>query len=179
VGRKEVTPVLGSSRPKASKALASGPTSIPNAPFICRSMNPGQITPRTSRRSAGSSERRGERTTSKILPHSITTAARPNGSGASTLPKRARGAVRGNQPLGTSLLRSPASILYTRSLCASRPGDRGLLFLLRPVATVVPVAADVFELVALRLGGQDVHEGKREHGQRGEDGEGPRPPQHA
>jgi hypothetical protein len=89
VGRKDVTPVFGSSRLKASKAFVSGPTSTPKAPFICRSMKPGQTNPGTSRHTDGSSAKRGERTTSRILPSSIAIAARPNGSGASTLSTRA------------------------------------------------------------------------------------------
>ena len=55
VGRKDVTPVLGSSRLKTSKASEYGPTSTPKAPFICRSMKPGQTNPGTSRHSDGSS----------------------------------------------------------------------------------------------------------------------------
>jgi hypothetical protein len=88
-GRKDVTPVFGSSRLKASKALVSGPTSFPKAPFICRSIKPGQINSGTSRHSDGSSADRGERTTSRILPSSITTAVQRSGSGARTLPTRA------------------------------------------------------------------------------------------
>src|SRR5829696_1459133 len=79
-----------------------------------------------------------------------------------------------NLPSLASWLCSPVS----RSSCplrAPRPRSAhgSLLSLLRPAAAVVPVAADVFELASLRLGGQSVHEGEREHGQHSEDGEGP------
>src|SRR5215213_9006091 len=163
VGRKDVTPVLGSSRTKASKAFVSGPTSIPKAPLICRSIKPGQINPDSSRLSDGS------------------TAVRPNGTGARTLPTRVIRSSQRESPFAGIAALTALVDFSMPPLRAFRPrGTHGsLLSLLRPTATVVPVAADVFELVSLRFRGQNVHEGERERGQYSENGEGPRSAQRA